>query len=176
MYRQSGGGEGKDEMGGADLDDLMQIRSVIPAYVDPARLFMYGESRGGMMTFQAIREGFPMRAAATFGAFTDLAPMVEANPAVSLQIWPDYEKNAAKIKERRSAISWPEKINVPLLIMHGAKDGQVSPAQSLALASKLESLGKTYQLIIRADEGHVLPGWREQRDSAAIEWFRKFDR
>jgi hypothetical protein len=33
---------------------------------------MYGESRGGMMTFQAIRRDLPVDAAAVFGAFTDL--------------------------------------------------------------------------------------------------------
>lgn len=177
MYRQSGGGEGRDEMGGADLNDLMRIRAVVAelGYVDPARLFMYGESRGGMMTFQAIRDGFPLRAAATFGSFSDLTPMVEANRKITLQIWPDYETNAVAIKERRSAISWPEKLNVPLLIMHGANDQAVSPAQSLTLASKLQSLGKTYELIIKAGTNHVMSEWRAERDAAAIEWFKKHD-
>lgn len=176
MYRQSGGGEGRDELGGADLNDLMNIRSVIAElpYVDPDRLFMYGESRGGMMTFQAIRDGFPVRAAATVGAFTELAPMVEANRKLSLQIWPDYESNAAAIRQRRSAIAWPEKLNVPLLILQGGADPQVNPSQSIDLASRLQALGKTYELIIKAGEGHILSGWREQRDAAAIEWFRRF--
>ena len=177
MYRQSGGGEGRDEMGGADVNDLMKIRDVLAElkYVDPERLFMYGESRGGMMTFQAIRDGFPIRAAATFGAFTDLAVMVEENRKIALQIWPDYDANASAIKQRRSALSWPEKINVPLLNMHGGNDRQVNPAQSLAIATKLQSLGKTYELIIKAGENHVMSAWREERDAAAIEWFRRFD-
>ena len=178
MYRQSGGGEGRDEMGGADVDDLMNILSVVRSlkYVDESRLFMYGESRGGMMTFQAIRDGFPIRAAATFGAFTDLTPMVEANPKVVAQLWPDYATKGEAIRMRRSAILWPEKINVPLLIMHGGADTGLSPSHSLALASKLQELGKTYQLIIRAGAGHVMSEWRVERDAAAIEWFRKFSK
>ena len=63
MLRQSDGSEGRDEMGGADVDDLMDVlplaRSL--AYVDTNNLFMYGESRGGMMTYQAVRRGFPVK-------------------------------------------------------------------------------------------------------------------
>ena len=71
MLRQSDGSEGRDEMGGADVDDLMNVAPLARslAYVDTNNLFMYGESRGGMMTYQAVRKGFPVNAAATFGGF-----------------------------------------------------------------------------------------------------------
>src|SRR6185436_17552856 len=60
MYRESGGAGGRDEMGGADLNDLLSTTSVIrqlPA-ANEAQVFMYGESRGAMMTYQAIREHY----------------------------------------------------------------------------------------------------------------------
>src|SRR5687767_10577133 len=70
MYRGSDGGEGRDEMGGADLNDLMNILPVLSQLdsLDTGSVFLYGESRGGMMVFQAIRDGFAARAAATLGA------------------------------------------------------------------------------------------------------------
>ena len=66
MYRGSDGGEGHDEMGGADLNDLMNVTGLLNELdsVDTKNVFLYGESRGGMMVFQAIRDRFPARAAA----------------------------------------------------------------------------------------------------------------
>lgn len=82
MYRGSGGAEGTDEMGGADLDDLMETARLAKdlGFIDTGNLFMIGESRGGMMTFQAIRDEFPIRAAAVYGAFTDLGSFLESTP------------------------------------------------------------------------------------------------
>ena len=50
MLRGSGGARGHDEMGGADLHDLINVVAVIKdiPYADPTRLFLYGESRGGI--------------------------------------------------------------------------------------------------------------------------------
>lgn len=178
MYRQSGGGEGKDEMGGADLADLMATAGVAEALgtIDTANLFMYGESRGGMMTYQAIRDGYPVRAAAVYGAFTDLRALFDGSAqsrAAAPAIWPNYAANAEAIVQRRSALRWPEQLNTPLLIMHGGNDREVPPSQSLALALQLEQLGKPYELVIRAGDNHVLTGWRLQRDAQAIDWFRR---
>ena len=45
MLRQSDGGEGRDELGGADVDDLMNAAALAKSlgYVDANNLFMYGE-------------------------------------------------------------------------------------------------------------------------------------
>lgn len=68
MLRGSDGMEGRDEMGGADLHDIANAivgaRSLGIAVSDAT--FLYGESRGGIMTFLALRNGLPVRAAATF--------------------------------------------------------------------------------------------------------------
>jgi dipeptidyl aminopeptidase/acylaminoacyl peptidase len=178
MYRGSGGAEGTDEMGGADLGDLMETVRLAKdlGFVDTGNLFMIGESRGGMMTFQAIREKFPIRAAAVYGAFTDLGAFLESTPqarAMANSIWPDYAARQDAIHERRSAVAWAEKLDVPLLIMHGGADESVSPSQSIALAAKLESLGKPYELLIRAGSNHVMTDWRAERDRQAIAWFRR---
>lgn len=180
MLRQSDGSEGRDEMGGADVDDLMNVlplaRSL--AYVDANNLFMYGESRGGMMTYQAVRRGFPVNAAATFGAFTDARELVDSHPkqyspAVLKQIWPDYDGRKDEIFKTRSAVFWAEQLNVPLLIMHGGGDRSVNPEQSLNLARQLQKLGRVYELVVYAEDNHILSGNREDRDRRASGWFRR---
>jgi dipeptidyl aminopeptidase/acylaminoacyl peptidase len=49
MYRGSDGGEGRDEMGGADMNDLMNVLPVLSQLdsLDTRNVFLYGESRGG---------------------------------------------------------------------------------------------------------------------------------
>src|ERR671932_52142 len=59
QYRGYDGGEGKDEVGGADLDDVLNLIPLARAlgYADTSRVFMFGFSRGALMTLQAIRRG-----------------------------------------------------------------------------------------------------------------------
>jgi dipeptidyl aminopeptidase/acylaminoacyl peptidase len=178
MYRGSEGAPGRDEMGGAELADLMNIHPVIASlrYADAASMFLYGESRGGMMVLQALRDGFGARAAAIVGTFTDLEQYTKEDPkaaAMGPQLFPDYESNRAAIIERRSAVRWADRIIAPLLIMHGGADTSVSPAHALQLAAALQRSGKSYELAIVAGARHVLDPFEAERDERAIRWFRR---
>lgn len=179
MYRESDGSEGRDEMGGDDVNDLMNILPLAKSlgFVDSNNLFMYGMSRGGMMTLQAIKYGFPVKAAATIGAFTDIDALMKSNPALyeplKKTIWPDFETRKEEILLKRSAVKWADKINVPLLIMHGGNDQSVSPMQSLNFVQELQRLGKNYEFLIYADDNHVLSRNQEDGDKRAIAWFKK---
>ncbi len=129
QYRGSDGGEGVDELGGADVDDVLNAMTLAGSLgqIDTTRIFMYGESRGGMMTYQALRRGAPVRAAATVGAFTDLAAMVDADTnvrAMARQIWPGFDTTRAKLSEPRSAVRWAEELHTPLLLLHGGPTGR----------------------------------------------------
>ena len=181
MLRQSDGGEGRDELGGADVNDLMNVLPVAKSlpYIDMDNLFMYGASRGGMMTYQAIKKGFPIKAAAVYGAFTDLQELIDSHAqqyplAMLSQLWPNYESGRTEIARTRSAISWPERLDVPLLIMHGGADKSVNTSQSLLLAQQLQKLGKVYELIVYADDNHDLAKNREDRDHHTISWFKRY--
>lgn len=180
MYRQSDGGEGRDEMGGGDLNDLMNSVALAKSlgFIDVNNLFLYGESRGGVMTYLAIKKNFPANAAAVYGAFTDMEALIKDNPEVYRpqllnQIWPDFNSRKDEIFRSRSAIFWPESLTIPLLIMHGGADRGLNPSQSLTIAQKLQSLGKTYELIIYAGDSHRLSRNQEDRDRRAVAWFRK---
>lgn len=180
MYRESDGAEGRDEVGGADLNDLLAVVPLARALgiVDTDRLFVYGESRGGMMVYQALRERMPVRAAAVFGAFTDLESLAVQHPKVYpplfRRLWPDFERNGKSYIDRRSAIRWPDQLDRPLLIMHGGADHGVNPAQSLRLAEALQRLGRTYELAIFADDNHVLENNQVERDRRAVLWFERY--
>lgn len=179
LYRQSDGGEGRDELGGADLNDLLNVVPLARSlgFVDTDNLFLYGESRGGMMTYQAIRRGFPANAAAVFGALTDIGAVVRDHPqvytpALLRQFWPDLDARREELFRSRSALAWAEALDTPLLIMHGGADRSVSPSQSLALAQRLQELGKTYGLVIYPGDGHGLARSQQDRDRRALDWFK----
>ena len=147
-------------------------------FIDMNNLFMYGELRGGMMTYQAIKRVFPVNAAAVFGAFTDMDALIKHRPEVyrpetHRQIWPDFDARRDEIIKSRSAVYWPETLDVPLLIMHGGADWSVNPSQSLVIAQKLQDLGKTYELVIYAEDGHILSRNQEDRDRRAVGWFKR---
>jgi dipeptidyl aminopeptidase/acylaminoacyl peptidase len=178
MLRGSGGASGRDDMGGADLGDLLATTALLQQlpYADREQVFMYGESRGAMMTYQAIRERYPMRAAAVYGGFTNLAELAAPGgryAAAAHMIWPDYAERKDEISRRRSAVEWADRFETPVLIMHGGADSDVPPSHALALAARLQQLGKPYELVIRSGANHVLTQWRAERDAHAIEWFRR---
>jgi dipeptidyl aminopeptidase/acylaminoacyl peptidase len=179
MYRGSEGAPGRDEMGGADLADLMNVRAVIGSlsYADSTNVFLYGESRGGMMVLQALRDGFEVRAAATIGAYADLDAYLTETPSLAAaapQIFPGFATDQDATIERRSAVRWAGRISAPLLIMHGGSDTNVSPSNALQLASALQRAGKQYELAIVADARHLLDPYESERDAHAIRWFRRY--
>ncbi len=176
MYRGSDGGEGRDEMGGDDVNDVMNVAPLLAEIeaLDPDNVFLYGESRGGMMVFQAIRDGFAARAAATFGAFTDLDELFATGTGTKMasKIWPDFPQRRGEIAFRRSAMSWPEKLRLPLLLMHGGKDLDVSATQTLRLAHALAKAGNDVGVSVFPGDNHRLSTNRVERDRQAVEFFR----
>lgn len=178
MFRGSDGTAGHDEMGGADLLDLRSAVSLVRTLpsADPANVYLYGESRGAMMTYFALRDGWPVQAAAIYGGITDLGEYmnrIDPQGKFGATVWPDYPTKKDEILRSRSAIEWPEKINRPLLIMHGGADEGVSPMNSLRMAEALTKLKKEYELVIFAGDNHILARNRDRRDKLAARWFRE---
>lgn len=179
LYRQSDGTSGKDEVGGADMNDLMNIFPLAKSldFIDTNNLFMYGESRGGMMTFQALRNSFPVNAAATFGGFTDFELLINEQPdlynPLIKAIWTDFDTKKNEIIRARSAVFWADNINTPILLMHGGADKSVNPLQTLNLAQLLQKSKKDYELIIFNGDNHTLTKNQKERDAKAVAWFKK---
>ena len=177
QYRGSDGGEGTDDMGGADVDDVrhaIELAMNRPG-ADGGRVYLYGESRGGMMTLQCLRDQVPVRAAAVVGAFTDLDSLLagdERSRGAAGHIWPDFAARHGELALRRSAVRWADSLRTPLLILHGGADRGVSPRQALALASRLDAAGREYELHVVAGGSHTLAERGAMRDSAVVAWFR----
>ena len=185
-YRYQGATVKRDEWGGVEVDDVLNLVPALKSldYVDSGRLFMLGLSRGGTMTYLAIKRGIPIKAAAVVGGVTDVKGWVEARPEMGLvkgnefidgfaNIWPDYEHHAEEEYRARSAIYWADQINVPVLILHSRTDRMVPVTQALRMAEALQENVKVYALRIYERDGHPLPRNRDDRDRLIVEWFNR---
>jgi dipeptidyl aminopeptidase/acylaminoacyl peptidase len=179
-YRESEGTGGVDQVGGDDLADLLNVVPLAKQlpWADSARLYLYGESRGGMMVYQALRDGFPAVAAATLGAFTDFDKLIDVRPEQYQQlvnkIFPDFATNRAAITERRSAARWAARIPGPLLVLHGANDRSVGVSHALELAAKLDGREAPWELRVIANGHHTLDNVPAERDRMIADWFARF--
>ena len=177
QYRGAGGSEGRDELGGADTNDVLSLVQTARAlgYVDTERLFMWGYSRGALMTLQAVERGAPLRAAVVVGPPTDWEMSLRQNPGL-LQLvrarWPDFDARRAHYERLRSPARWADKLTIPLLIFQGGADPAVSPQQALLLAQRMEEAGNLYELIVYARDDHPISVNAEDRIRRTIDWFR----
>jgi dipeptidyl aminopeptidase/acylaminoacyl peptidase len=71
-------------------------------------------------------------------------------------------------------MDWPESINVPLLMIHGADDDEVPPTEALAFAIKLSNLKKPYELLVCAGDVHEAARNRLDRDARITAWFSRY--
>jgi dipeptidyl aminopeptidase/acylaminoacyl peptidase len=172
QYRGADGGEGKDEFGGADVHDVLNLVPVARAQpqADVGRLVVFGGSRGGMMTFLALRAGLPARAAAIQAGAADLAatPRPEMKKVYS-ELIPGYPRK--QVMRQRSAAFWAEEIGVPLLLLHGTADWRVPPTDTLAVAARLQQAGREYALHMFAGDDHGLTKNTDEVRTLTLRWF-----
>ena len=133
------------------------------------------------MTFLMLQRGAVVNAAAVVGALFDVEGALEATkqraPGIVdrvTRLIPDYANRGAAALRERSAMNWPEKVNVPLLIIHGGDDEEVPVSQALAFATKLTELHKPYELVVYANDIHEAANNRRDRDARIVAWFRRF--
>ncbi|QNR25357.1 alpha/beta hydrolase family protein [Croceimicrobium hydrocarbonivorans] len=182
QYRGSGGSEGQEEFGGADVNDVLILPRVlqeIPA-ADTSAIGLFGWSRGGMMTYRALSEGMKVKAAVVGGALADMPANIEDRPemekGVLAELVPNYEANKEAELQKRSAVSWPEKFpkDVPILLLHGNADWRVKADQSLKLALLLDQERVPYRLMIFEGGDHGISEFREEVSDEVIAWFDRF--
>ncbi len=177
QYRGNSGGEGREEFGGKDVDDVLNLIPLAKSlpFTDPGRIGMLGFSRGGMMTYLAIKEGAPIKAAAVVGGLSDLLQFFEEKGKDKMKhgirelVGPDIEEY-----RKRSAYDWPERINVPVLILHGEEDRVVDVSQAKKFGERMKALGKPHELVIFPNGDHGINNLRSQRDRIILEWFAKY--
>ncbi|MBA2175415.1 S9 family peptidase [Halobacillus locisalis] len=179
QYRGNDGGEGKEEYGGSDVNDVLNLARVaeeIPN-VDEDNTVMVGKSRGGMMTYLAIKNEMELKAAAIVAGPTDLTLGFDNRGAGMKRMMIDLigapSDNPEAYKDR-SAVYWPDEIDVPTLILHGENDWRVSVERARKLSEKLSEVNADYEYIEYENDDHDLSNHSEEYKEKVHQWFQKY--
>lgn len=178
QYRGADGSEGQEHFGGDDVHDILNLIPLAKSlpYADADRTVMLGDSRGGLMTYLAIKSGAHIKAAAVVGAPSDLEESYqereEMGEVLKELIGGSPQDKPTEYRER-SAYLWPEKLTVPLLILHGEFDWRVPSMHAEKLVWRLKALGLPHEFVLFPAGDHGLNRFRNERNRLILEWFQK---
>jgi dipeptidyl aminopeptidase/acylaminoacyl peptidase len=134
-----------DFLGGLDMrDEVDAIDYAVAHYgVDAKKVGVYGGSYGGFMAEMLIfRAPDKVAAAAALRPVADWKNYYASSNIYTAERLGFPEKNPEAYK-RSSPISYADKLERPLLILHGLQDDNVHVQDSMQLVEKLIRLGKT---------------------------------
>lgn len=169
-----------DQFGGDDLNDVFALLPIIDSapFADGDRIGLWGNSRGAMMGFMAVREADRFSAMVGLGAPVDLEKELAFRPEMEervLSVWiPDFEENREEALKQRSVIHWAEELsdNTAIFLAHGTNDQRVRPEGVLELALRFQALGRDYQLVMYEGGDHSLHGHGDDVLERIRHWFK----
>ena len=119
QYRGNDGSEGKDECGGSEINDILNLIKIAPSldFVDHKNMFMLGFSRGGIMTYLALKNGISPNAVAVIAGISNMDTFVKSRPDMEKFITSilDPQKDKELEYTNRSISRWSEVITTPIL-------------------------------------------------------------
>ncbi len=135
---------------------------------DPERVGIFGGSYGGYATLAGVTFTPDLYAAAVpYVAPSSLITLIESFPAYWRPFlegtWfarvgdPEVEADRADL-EARSPLNFVDRIQTPLLVVHGANDPRVTQRESDQLVIALRDRGVGVDYIVAPDEGHGFSG------------------
>ncbi len=178
QYRGNGGGEGREEFGGAEVNDILHLIPLLESLprADASRIGMVGWSRGGLMTYLALTRTDRIRAAVIGAGVTDSFDSVARRPELEQHVYaelvPDWAEQREAALEARSPILWPEKLHkgTPILLLHGGADWRVHPTQALRMAAALYEAKHPFRFVFFEGGDHGLSEHRDEVNRLRKDW------
>lgn len=176
-FKDWGAGPAGDILG--SLDDAIAKNS----WIDKDQLFVEGGSYAGYMVAWIVGHDNRFKAANAQRGVYDLTTFMGEGNAWRLVPdhfggWP-WQKETKALLDSESPLTYVEKINTPLLIIHGDQDLRTGVIQSEMLYKSLKILGKPVEYIRYPREGHELtrsgnPGRMMDHMLRVIEFFERY--
>lgn len=169
------------DWGGGDRQDIRDavLHFASQGLVDRDRVAIMGGSFGGYMTLLALALDNDF-----YKAGVDLYGMVDLTADFEMtkdryEAW--YRTEMGTPSERpelfraRSPLTHVDRIEAPLLVLHGDNDTDVPKVQSETLVEALRSLGRTVEYVVYPGEGHVFSKRETRRDvgTRVLEFLRR---
>ncbi|GAA3408730.1 alpha/beta hydrolase family protein [Paenibacillus hodogayensis] len=167
FYRGNEGGEGREDFAGEDRHDLYNGIRLLRAMPEtkPGAVPLIGFSRGAMMALLAAKECEGVGPVTVWGGVSDLLLTYEERVDLRrmLKRVVGHPRKDPDQYWARSPACWADRIESPVLIVHGSVDEHVGVEHAYRLARALEAANKPYRLDIYHSRAHVFP--REEDDS-----------
>ena len=176
QYRGNGGGEGQEEFGGAEINDVIALIDLCQRlpFVKQGGVYMQGHSRGGMTTYLCCARDQRVKAAAIGAGVSDCVAMYHSREQSMKDVFHDRvggsPEQMPEAFRARSAVCWPEKNSPPVRICQGTEDWRVIPQQAYDMDAALTRAGKEHKLTIYPGADHSLRGTSYLDD--VIQWFQ----
>lgn len=164
-YRGSSLSEGKDEFGGNDINDIINLYPIIKKYKysDEKNICLYGWSRGCSMVMNVHKKVKWIKCiilgAGNYNYFLEK----KFRPKMYKMLKTSFSLSEEDLK-KRSAIYWIDKLkkNVPILILHGSADWRVSVDNAYLLGQALQKNKIPYKLVIYPGGDHGLLEYKKE--------------
>ena len=181
QYRGNGGGEGQEEYGGRDINDVLNLIPLLESEpkADISKLGMFGWSRGSMTSFLTLKRTDKFKAMAIGGPSTDISRTAVDSPELDewwAEFIPNYDVNKKEVLKRRSPIYWVHELpkTVPILILQGENDSAITPDYTLDFARELSKHKVPYRLVKYEGGTHSLKEFRDEYFEELFTWFNKY--
>jgi dipeptidyl aminopeptidase/acylaminoacyl peptidase len=150
----------RQDWGGLTYSDIHDATrwAVEQGIADPKRICIMGTGFGGYAALlAAARNGETYKCAISIGGITDLQTQIDhgivsGDKALRRQ---QIGSDVAKL-DRDSPLKQVANINIPVLLIHGAKDWRVQPDQSKEMAAALRRANKKFELVIIKGATHEM--------------------
>ncbi len=152
-------------------------------WIDPNRLVLTGGSYGGYLTAWIVGHDNRFQAAVAQRGVYDLTTFFGEGNAWRLCEWAmgglPWEARTQPILDRESPFTYVQRIQTPLLIMHGSADLRTGVSQSEMMYRALKELNRPVEYVRYPKSGHDLsrtgdPIQRMDRLNRIIEFFDRF--
>lgn len=172
-YRGGLDSEGKDEWGGADLDDVVKIKEIADQLpiCKPGEAIVAGHSRGGMMSYLLASKEPWVKGLISIAGVTDLIMSANERPEMQ-EVFEECFGGSDEEKKNRSATYFYDKIpkDLPMLIIQGFIDERVSVEQVRKLNELLKESGHDveYHELLGAKHSLISAGDPYRKDLLGI--------
>lgn len=178
QYRGNAGSEGKDEFGGSDLNDVLNLIPLANEieFANKEIWGIEGWSRGGMMTYLALTKNNNFKAAISTGGISNLECNLNESNFMKRLFQVNQIDTNEKFCFKRSAINLADNFpkTTPLLLIHGLNDTRVPPHHSLDLSYKLIENQVQHRLLLIENGDHFLRSHKKEVDQIRKNWFNKY--